>query len=122
MAKNEQSMQKIIMKKARRLEKITILPCYKICVIDTDKNSATVDLSTLIEKLEVFAPLEDIVKFAKVEIADFGFTLEWESGASLDAERLFEMFFEQKNLIDTEKSYKFWNYHENYALSQSTMF
>ena len=58
-----------------------------------------VDLAPLIKSLAVFAPLENVKEFASASITDFGFTLEWSCGASLDSDRLFEMSLEQAGMV-----------------------
>jgi hypothetical protein len=48
--------------------------------------------------LSSFAPLKDEHEFATAEVTDFGWTLEWSCGASLDANKVLEMALAQRTL------------------------
>ena len=100
MATHEQSTWQIIMRKTKfRLKHITTVAPHTVRVTYTDNSVVTVDLAPLIESLAVFAPLESAKEFASASITDFGFTLEWSCGASLDLDRLFEMSLEQAGMV-----------------------
>lgn len=86
-------------KNSIRLENVTTIEPYKVEITYTDKSRVTVDIEQLIKLLAVFAPLENPQEFASATITDFGFTLEWSCGVSLDSDRLFEMALEQSGLI-----------------------
>lgn len=77
---------------------ITDIP-YKVEITYTDKTQIAVDLTQLIQSLDVFAPLENPNEFNTASLTDFGFTLEWSCGASLDSDKLFEMALEQAGMI-----------------------
>lgn len=68
--------------------------------VNYDKNrSVEVSFDSLANHLTIFAPLKDEREFATAEITDFGWTLEWACGASLDSDRVLEMALEQKGMI-----------------------
>jgi hypothetical protein len=52
------------------------------------------------KRLQVFAPLENTHEFASAKIADFGWSLEWDCGASLDSDRLIELALEQAGMSE----------------------
>ena len=64
----------------------------------TDGRLLRVDLSALGGRLEAFALLEDASEFATARVADFGWTLDWFCGTSLDSDRLQDMALEQAEL------------------------
>ena len=78
-----------------RLENVITLAPYKLEITYTDKSTVVVDISQLVKSLAIFSPLENSNEFASATISDFGFTLEWSCGASLDSDRLFEMAYPQ---------------------------
>jgi DNA-binding XRE family transcriptional regulator len=82
-----------------RLETVTTVLPHKLEITYTDKSQITVDLTHLIQSLKVFEPLETAEEFTSATITDFGFTMEWACGASLDSDRLFEMALEQSGMI-----------------------
>lgn len=86
-------------KNSIRLENVTTIAPYKVEVTYTDKSRVTVDIEQLIKSLAIFAPLENQKEFASATVTDFGFTLEWSCGVSLDSDRLFEMALEQSGMI-----------------------
>lgn len=106
------------MKKNLRLHKFTILEPYKIAIAYTDKTEVTVDLESLIKSFEIFEQLENLSEFANVIIADFGFTLEWSCGASLDSDKLFEMALEQRGLVENAH-FRRWQDGNHLSLSQA---
>ncbi len=82
-----------------RLESVAPFEPHKLTITYTDKSVITVDLKPLIQSLAVFEPLENATEFASAAITDFGFTVEWLCGASLDSDKLFEMALEQAGMI-----------------------
>lgn len=106
------------MKKNLRLHQFTILEPYKIFITYTDKNEITVNLESLIKSLEIFEPLENFSEFLNVTITDFGFTLEWSCGASLDSDKLFEMALEQLGLTENAH-FRRWQDTNHLSLSQA---
>ncbi len=66
--------------------------------------------------IEVFAPLEDADEFATASVTDFGWTLEWACGASLDSDRLIEIALEQAGLSENVK-FRRWQDEHNLSLT-----
>ena len=77
-------------KQTARLESVTPGPGMTVSVTYSDGRVLTVDLTDVAHRLQSFAPLENPGEFATVKVADFGWTLEWDCGASLDSDRLIE--------------------------------
>ena len=87
-------------KHAPRLTVVTTEPGLRLTATYSDGRAIHVDLSDLAARLEVFAPLADNAEFATASVADFGWSVEWACGASLDAERLLEMALEQAGMVE----------------------
>ena len=66
----------------------------------SDGRVLRVDLSDIASRLQLFAALEDPAEFATASVADFGWTLEWACGASLDSDRLIEIALEQAGMAE----------------------
>jgi len=86
-------------KQAARLESVKPEPGTMLTATYSDGRVLRVDLADLASRLQTFAPLEDPVEFATAKVTDFGWTLEWDCGASLDSDRLIEMALEQAAMV-----------------------
>lgn len=84
--------------KAPRLESVRPLSGTTLEVRYTHGRQFALDLSGLANELEAFAPLKDPAQFATAQVTDWGWTLEWACGASLDSDRVLEMALEQAGL------------------------
>lgn len=82
-------------KKAARLSAVVVEAGMQATVNYTDGRSFKVAFSQLAERLQAFAPLENTIEFASATVADFGWSLEWDCGASLDSDRVLELALEQ---------------------------
>lgn len=87
-------------KKTVRLVSATALPNMTAQVAYSDGRSFKVSFADLAQRLQVFAALEEIGEFSTVAVADFGWSLEWASGATLDSDRVLELALEQAGLTD----------------------
>lgn len=87
-------------KKAIKLVSVTALPDMSAQVAYSDGRSFKVCFADLANRLQAFAALEDSAEFATLAIADFGWSLEWAGGATLDADRVLELALEQAGLAD----------------------
>ncbi len=105
-------------KNSFRLAGVTALPPYQLEITYTDNNTITVNLENLIKSFDVFTPLEDSNEFTSATITDFGFTLEWSSGASLDSDRLFEMALEQSGMV-SNAHFRRWQDTNQLSLTQA---
>jgi hypothetical protein len=104
-------------KNSFRLAGVIALPPYQLEITYTDNNTIMVNLENLIKSFEVFAPLENPSEFTSATITDFGFTLEWSSGASLDSDRLFEMALEQSGMV-SNSHFRRWQDTNQLSLTQ----
>ena len=84
--------------KAPRLESVRTLSGTRLEVLYTHGRQFVLDLSALVGELAAFAPLNDPAQFATAQVTDWGWTLEWACGASLDSDRVLEMAMEQAGL------------------------
>lgn len=87
-------------KQTARLESVIPGPGMTVSVTYTDGRVLTVDLTDVAHRLQAFAPLENPAEFATVKVVDFGWTLEWDCGASLDSDRLIELALEQTGMTE----------------------
>ena len=99
-----------------RLESVETAADKVITVMYTDGRVVRVDLSTIIHSLDIFSPLDNPIEFATAAVTDFGWSLEWDCGASLDSDRVLEMALEQSGLLD---NVRFRRWQETYGLSLS---
>jgi hypothetical protein len=101
MGEDEQPEEAITMKKqAARLVSVATAAGMRVDATYSDGRVLQVDLSDLARRLDAFAPLESPSEFATARVTDFGWTLEWNCGASLDSDRLLEMSLEQGGLAE----------------------
>lgn len=87
-------------KQAARLESVTPGPGMTLSATFSDGRVLNIDMSDVAHRLQAFAALEDPTEFATAKVADFGWTLEWDCGASLDSDRLIELALEQAGMTE----------------------
>lgn len=87
-------------KQAARLESVKTGKDMKLSAIYSDGREVQIDLSDLVRRLKAFSPLEKPAEFRTAKVADFGWTLEWDCGASLDSDRVIELALEQSGLAE----------------------
>ncbi|OQW89168.1 MAG: hypothetical protein BWK72_04215 [Rhodoferax ferrireducens] len=87
-------------KQAARLESVVPEQNMVLAATYSDGRVLRVNLTDLASRLQTFAALEDPAEFATAKVADFGWTLEWDCGASLDSDRLIEMALEQAGMAE----------------------
>jgi hypothetical protein len=63
---------------------------YRVHLKFADGLAADVDLSYLVGRGEVFEPLRDVDFFRKLEIDEFGVTIEWPNEADIAPETLYD--------------------------------
>lgn len=85
-------------KQAARIVTVNAEPGMTVTVGLSDGRALRVALNDLAERLSVFAPLEYPDEFTTAKVADFGWTLEWDCGASLDVDRVIELALEQAGM------------------------
>jgi len=87
-------------KQAARLSAVTTESNMVLAATYTDGRVVRVSLSDLASRLQAFAALENPNEFATAKVTDFGWTLEWDCGASLDSDRLIELALEQAGMAE----------------------
>ncbi len=87
-------------KQAPRLATVTTEPGLILMATYTDGRTIRIALAELAGRLRAFAPLEAPAEFATATVADFGWSVEWACGTSLDVERLLEMALEQAGMAE----------------------
>lgn len=87
-------------KQAARLASVVVEDEMNLSVTYTDGRIVRVNLCDVANRLQAFAPLEDTHEFATAQITDFGWSLEWDCGASLDSDRVLELAMEQAGMTE----------------------
>lgn len=87
-------------KRAARLERVDIVTSGVLKASYTDGRIITVDMNGSIRDYAVFAPLSDNAEFATAKVVDWGWSLEWDCGATIDCDRLIELALEQSGLAE----------------------
>jgi len=105
-------------KQAARLVSVTPMQNLRLSATYSDGRVLKVDLADLVNRLDVFAALENATEFSTAKVADFGWTLEWDCGASLDSDRLIEMALEQTGMSDNV-SFRRWQDSNNLSLADA---
>lgn len=102
--------------KAPRLEWVRPLSGAVLEIRYTHGKQFVLNLSTLVNELQAFAPLQDPAQFATVQVTDWGWTLEWACGASLDSDRVLEMALEQAGL-QANIEFRHWQDRHHFSLT-----
>ena len=105
-------------KQTARLVSVTPMENLKLSAAYSDGRVLQVDLSDLASRLQTFAALEKPAEFTTAKVADFGWTLEWDCGASLDSDRLIELALEQTGMADNV-SFRRWQDANNLSLTDA---
>src|SRR6266498_1098087 len=87
-------------KQAARLANVQVVASGVIKATYTDGRMVSVDMNGIISGYAAFAPLFERTEFETVAVADWGWSLEWSCGATLDADRLFELSLEQAGMVE----------------------
>ena len=87
-------------KQTARLESVKTGKGMALAAIYSDGRVVQVDLSELAHRLKAFSPLEKPAEFRTAKVTDFGWTLEWDCGASLDSDRVIELALEQAGMAE----------------------
>jgi hypothetical protein len=87
-------------KQSAKLEAVEVIANGVLKATYTDGRTAVVDMNDIISRYTSFAPLADPAEFATMTVADWGWSLEWNCGATLDADRLFELALEQAGMVE----------------------
>jgi hypothetical protein len=87
-------------KQAARIANIKVVDGTVLHVTYSDGRLVCLDMNAVISTYAAFAPLADQAEFATVAVADWGWSLEWQCGATLDADRVFELSLEQAGMTE----------------------
>ena len=87
-------------KQTARLVSAAVKSGLTVCATYTDGRVVNIDLSDVANRLQAFSPLETPAEFATVKVADFGWSLEWDCGATLDSDRVLELAMEQAGMAE----------------------
>jgi len=101
-----------------RLASVAVEAGMNLSVSYTDGRIVRVNLSNVAERLQVFSALENSLEFATVKVLDFGWSLEWDCGASLDSDRVLEMALEQAGLAENVR-FRQWQDTNHLSLSDA---
>jgi DNA-binding XRE family transcriptional regulator len=101
-------------KQTPRLQSVAVLPELVVSATYTDGRTVTVSMRDVIKSYPAFAPLDSAEECATVQITDWGFTLEWKCGMSLDCDRFFELSLEQSDMLE---NVRFRQWQDSHALS-----
>lgn len=76
----------------REVRKATYLKDYKILIVFDDQKSKIIDLDKALDGFcgEIFKPLKNINYFKTFKISDGIATLEWDNGADISPDYLYE--------------------------------
>lgn len=102
--------------KAPRLESVHPISDTALEVRYTHGKQFTLDLSALINGLAAFADLKNPAHFATAQVTDWGWTLAWACGASLDSDRVLEMALDQAGLR-ANIEFRHWQNRHQFSLS-----
>jgi DNA-binding XRE family transcriptional regulator len=105
-------------KQAARIVSVTTEPGMAVTVGLSDGRTVRFALNGLAERLSIFAPLENPDEFATAKAADFGWTLEWDCGASLDVDRVVELALEQDGMA-ANVAFRRWQDAHRLSLAQA---
>jgi DNA-binding XRE family transcriptional regulator len=105
-------------KQTARLAAVTVVEGKKLQVTYTDRRTIYLDMDNVIERYAAFAPLSDPVELATVAVTDWGWSLEWQCGATLDADRVFELSLEQAGMMENVE-FRRWQDKNQLSLSEA---
>lgn len=105
-------------KQAARLASVAIETGMNASVTYTDGRVVKINLCDVANRLKVFSPLENPLEFATAKVADFGWSLEWDCGASLDSDRVLELAMEQAGMADNVR-FRQWQDANHLSLSDA---
>lgn len=105
-------------KQAARIVSVSTEPGMNVTVGLSDGRALRIALNGLAESLSVFAPLENPDEFATARAADFGWSLEWACGASLDVDRVVELALEQVGMA-ANVAFRHWQDAHRLSLAQA---
>lgn len=103
-----------------RIVSVNAESAMNVSVSYSDGRTVRINVRQLSERLEVFAPLADPQEFATAKVADFGWSLEWDCGATLDSDRVLEIFLEQEGMPENVR-FRQWQDAHHLSLSEAAL-
>ncbi len=101
-----------------RLASVAVEAGMSLSVSYTDGRIVRINLGDVANRLQAFSALENPVEFATAKVADFGWTLEWDCGASLDSDRVLELALEQAGMLENVR-FRQWQDANHLSLSDA---
>lgn len=86
----------------RRIEKVLAQAPYTLHITWKDGGTDIVDMTGVVNGLEIFAPLKDANEFATVEVVAWGSGIEWRNGLDYSSDSLAHLADEQRDMKGTE--------------------
>lgn len=105
-------------KQTARLVSVAVKSDMNVCATYSDGRIVNVNLRDVANRLQAFSPLEIPSEFATVKVADFGWSLEWDCGATLDSDRVLELAMEQAGMADNVR-FRQWQDSNRLSLSEA---
>lgn len=105
-------------KQTARLVSVAVESEMNVSVTYTDGRVVSINLRDLINRLQAFSPLTKPKEFATAKVADFGWSLEWNCGASLDSDRVLELAMEQAGMAENVR-FRQWQDTNHLSLSDA---
>ena len=88
-------------KQAARIIDVKTLHGTTLHISYSDGRVVCLDMAAVISTYGGFAQVTtDAEEFATVKVADWGWSIEWDCGASLDCDRIIELSLEQSGLLN----------------------
>jgi DNA-binding XRE family transcriptional regulator len=101
-----------------RIVSVNAESAMNVNVSYSDGRTVRINMRQLSDRLEVFSHLAYPQEFATAKVADFGWSLEWDCGATLDSDRVLEIFLEQEGMAENVR-FRQWQDAHHLSLSEA---
>ena len=91
---------------------------YVLSISFTKGRTFKVDLRDFVQRLKGLRPLRDPAVFARAEVGEGGFSIEWPGDLDVGADRLYEMALEQNGRADAAAFIR-WRWRNKLSLSKA---
>lgn len=82
-----------------KLQSVSVIAPMTLAIIYNKNKILKVSFESLANQLISFEPLKDEQEFTTAKVTDFGWTLEWSCGSSLDSNKVLEMGLAQNTRL-----------------------
>jgi len=103
-------------KQAARVADAKVVADKILHVAFSDGRTLDVDMAGIIKSYKAFAPLDDALEFSTVSVTDWGWSLEWNCGATIDIDRIIELSLEQSGMLNNV-AFRHWQDKHGLSLS-----